>query len=95
MLSVGLVAPSDGADVRRLEDAGAASFWVGGHIASFNPSPEPIVWLARLVEQTRTARIGTAAVLLPLYPPALLAKQVADLDRASNGRISLGIGVGG
>ena len=82
MLSVGLVAPTEAADVQRLEDAGAASSWVGGHIASYNSSPEPVVWLARLVEQTRTARVGSAAVLLPLYPPALLAKQIADLDRA-------------
>jgi alkanesulfonate monooxygenase SsuD/methylene tetrahydromethanopterin reductase-like flavin-dependent oxidoreductase (luciferase family) len=33
--------------------------------------------------------------LVPLYPAALLAKQVAALDRASNGRFNLGVGVGG
>ncbi len=81
--------------VRRLEDAGASSFWVGGHIASVNPSPEPVVWLARLVEQTRHATVGTATLLLPLYPPAMLAKQIADLDNASGGRLVLGVGVGG
>jgi probable F420-dependent oxidoreductase len=94
-VAVGVVAPDDRADVRRLEDAGAASFWVGGHIASVNPSPEPMMWLARLADQTRTATIGTATLLLPLYPPALVAKQVADLDRVSGGRVALGVGVGG
>jgi alkanesulfonate monooxygenase SsuD/methylene tetrahydromethanopterin reductase-like flavin-dependent oxidoreductase (luciferase family) len=34
-------------------------------------------------------------LLLPLYPPAVVAKQIADLDRATGGRITLGIGVGG
>lgn len=92
---VGLVAPDDGEAVRSLEDAGATSFWVGGHVASVNPSPEPMMWLARLAEQTRSATIGTATLLLPLYPPALIAKQIADLDRSSGGRVALGIGVGG
>jgi len=91
----GFVAPSTSGDVKELEDLGADSFWVGGHIASTNPSPEPIVWLARLVEQTRHTLIGTAALLLPLYPPAIVAKQLADLDRAASGRLAIGIGVGG
>ena len=40
-------------------------------------------------------RIGTAILLLPLYPPAVVAKQIADLDRATGGRVNLGVGVGG
>jgi alkanesulfonate monooxygenase SsuD/methylene tetrahydromethanopterin reductase-like flavin-dependent oxidoreductase (luciferase family) len=92
---LGFVAPTDPTTVRRLEDQGVSSFWVGGHIASVNPSPEPVVWLSRLVEQTRSATVGTATLVLPLYPPALLAKQIADLDNASDGRVVLGIGVGG
>lgn len=94
-VEVGFVAPGDAAAVRGLEDAGAASLWVGGHLASLNPSPEPLVWLARLIGQTRTATVGTATLVLPLYPPAIVAKQVADLDRAAAGRIVLGVGVGG
>ena len=94
-LQVGLVAPDDPAEVRRLEELGATSLWVGGHLASVNPSPEAMVWLARLVEQSSTATVGTAALLLPLYPPAMAAKQLADLDRASGGRLVVGVGVGG
>jgi alkanesulfonate monooxygenase SsuD/methylene tetrahydromethanopterin reductase-like flavin-dependent oxidoreductase (luciferase family) len=93
--ALGLVAPSDPTAVRELEDLGAASLWVGGHVASPNPTPEAMVWLARLVEQSDRAVVGTAVLLLPLYAPALVAKQVADLDRAADGRIALGIGVGG
>ena len=65
--------------------AGVDSLWVGGHVASTNPSPEAMVWLARLVEQTERVVVGTATLLLPLYPPAIVAKQLADLDRASAG----------
>ena len=51
--------------------------------------------LARLSAATERAWIGTSILLLPLYPPAIVAKQVADLDRATGGRVILGVGVGG
>jgi alkanesulfonate monooxygenase SsuD/methylene tetrahydromethanopterin reductase-like flavin-dependent oxidoreductase (luciferase family) len=92
---MGFVAPQRRQDVAELEALGAASLWVGGHVASPNPSPEALVWLARLVEQTERAVVGTATLLLPLYPPAIVAKQLADLDRAAQGRLAVGIGVGG
>jgi alkanesulfonate monooxygenase SsuD/methylene tetrahydromethanopterin reductase-like flavin-dependent oxidoreductase (luciferase family) len=92
---IGIVAPDCAHDVRELERLGVDSLWVGGHVASKNPSPEAMVWLARLVEQTTTAVVGTATLLLPLYPPAIAAKQLADLDRASCGRLIVGVGVGG
>ena len=69
-VTVGFTAPQDREAVAELEAAGAGSLWVGGHIASDNPGPEALSWLARLVEQTRRVRIGTATLLLPLYPPA-------------------------
>ncbi|MEJ2088408.1 MAG: LLM class flavin-dependent oxidoreductase [Gammaproteobacteria bacterium] len=37
----------------------------------------------------------SSITLVPLYPPALLAKQIATLDFLSNGRFDLGVGVGG
>ena len=51
--------------------------------------------LARLAALTERVKIGTSILLLPLYPPALVAKQIADLDRATNGRVILGVGIGG
>jgi len=54
-----------------------------------------MIALTRLATVTERAKVGTSILLLPLYPPALVAKQVADLDRASGGRVILGIGVGG
>ncbi len=92
---VGFSAPATTAAVRELEALGVDSLWVGGHVASRNPTPEAMVWLARLVEQSERAVVGTATLLLPLYPPALAAKQLADLDRAAKGRLVVGVGVGG
>lgn len=82
-------------DPRRLERLPLDSLWVGGHVASRNPSPEPLMQLARLAARTDRVRIGTSILSLPLYPPALVAKQTADIDQASGGRLILGVGVGG
>ena len=94
-LEVGLVAGTDMKRAARLEELPIDSLWVGGHVASPNPSPEAMAGLARLSAVTERVRIGTSILLLPLYEPAIVAKQVADLDRASGGRLVLGVGIGG
>ena len=93
-IKVGFMA-SNARDAPALEQRPIDSLWVGGHVASPNPTPEAMVALARLSAVTERVRIGTAILLLPLYPPAIVAKQIADLDRASGGRVTLGVGVGG
>jgi probable F420-dependent oxidoreductase len=90
-----LTGASEPADIAALEALPFDALWVGGHVASENPSPEAMVQLTRLAALTTRVRIGTSVLLLPLYPPAIVAKQIADLDRVSNGRVMLGIGVGG
>ena len=95
VLSFGVMAGAPDADVEHLESLPLESLWVGGHVASPNPSPEAMAALAWLAARTRRVRVGTAILLLPLYPPAIVAKQIADLDRATGGRVTLGVGVGG
>ena len=92
---IGMVAPQTRASVNALEAADVDSLWVGGHLASPRPSPEPLVWLARLAEQSEAVTIGTATLVLPWYQPAMAAKQLADIDRASQGRLVVGVGAGG
>jgi probable F420-dependent oxidoreductase len=82
-------------EVAALEAMPIDSLWVGGHVSAPNGSPEAMVQLARLSALTERVRVGTAILLLPLYEPAIVAKQIADLDRMAGGRITLGIGVGG
>lgn len=94
-LQIGFVTGAGRDEVAALEALAIDSLWVGGHVSAPNPTPEAMVQLARLSALTERVRIGTSILLLPLYPPALVAKQVAELDRASGGRVSLGIGVGG
>jgi probable F420-dependent oxidoreductase len=94
-LEIGFVAGTDPARVAAMEALPIDSLWMGGHLASPNPSPEALVALAQLATVTRRVRVGTSILLLPLYPPAIVAKMVADVDRASGGRVVLGVGVGG
>ncbi len=92
---IGIVATTDARKAAQLEALPVDSLWVGGHIASRNPSPEAIIGLTRLATVTERVSVGSSILLLPLYPPALVAKQIADLDRATNGRVMLGVGIGG
>lgn len=94
-VSVGFVTTTEAGGPQALEELGIDSLWVGGHVASTNPTPEVMAQLARLSAMTSRVRIGTSILLLPLYPPAIVAKQIADLDVVSGGRITLGVGVGG
>ncbi len=71
------------------------SIWQGGHILSPASTGEAITRLALITAWTERVRVGTSILLLPLYQPVVVAKQLADLDSRSGGRVSVGIGVGG
>jgi alkanesulfonate monooxygenase len=55
---------------------------------------EPIALLSALAGVTRTLRLGTMVLVLPLRNPVAFAKAWATLDLLSGGRSILGIGVG-
>jgi alkanesulfonate monooxygenase SsuD/methylene tetrahydromethanopterin reductase-like flavin-dependent oxidoreductase (luciferase family) len=77
-----------------LEATGADSLWIGGHVVSTDPASEVVTSLAWLAAMTDRVTVGSAVLVLPLYSPVVVAKQFAELDRASGGRISMGIGSG-
>lgn len=58
------------------------------------PFPDPLVWLAQVAALTRTVKIGTGAILLPLHNPVILARAAATLDQLSDGRFILGVALG-
>ncbi|MWA03533.1 LLM class flavin-dependent oxidoreductase [Actinomadura sp. LD22] len=71
------------------------SVWQGGHVLPPSPTGEVITRLALMTAWTERVRVGTSILMLPLYQPVLVAKQLADLDSRSGGRLSVGVGVGG
>lgn len=59
------------------------------------PNPEPLVALSACAARTERVRLVFSVLVLPTHAPARLAKQIATLDRLSQGRVTLGVGVGG
>jgi len=55
---------------------------------------EPLIVLAYLAAVTRRVTLGTSVYLLPLRSPLLAVRQAVSLDRLSEGRLVLGVGVG-
>jgi probable F420-dependent oxidoreductase len=55
---------------------------------------EPMISLAYCAARTRTIKLGTGVLLVPLRDPVILAKEIATLDQFSNGRFLLGMGLG-
>lgn len=55
---------------------------------------EPIALLSALAGVTRTIKLGTMVLVLPLRNPIYFAKEWATFDLLSGGRSILGIGVG-
>lgn len=55
---------------------------------------EPLSTLAFLAGVTERIRLGTGILLLPQRNPVYTAKEVANVDWLSGGRVDLGIGVG-
>ena len=66
-----------------------------GRIGGFGKGMmEPFAALTFLAAHTTRVRLGTAICLVAQRNPIYTAKQVADLDFLSNGRVNFGIGLG-
>ena len=55
---------------------------------------DPMICLSFAAAATTRIGIATGVLLLPEHNPVHVAKQAASLDRLSNGRLVLGIGIG-
>jgi probable F420-dependent oxidoreductase len=88
------------------EAAAVESVWVSEHVVLMDPrqppSPmdptdpilDPVTALAFLAGRTRSVRLGTGVIVLPLRNPLVLAKELATVDVLSGGRLIFGAGVG-
>jgi len=101
-MRIGMTLPGmdPGLDRRRLIewcqriDAGPfASLAFGERMAFFNP--ELISMLGACAVLTERVRLCTTIIVMPLHQPVMLAKQLATLDVLSEGRLSVGLGIGG
>jgi probable F420-dependent oxidoreductase len=84
------------------EELGFADAWTSEHIivpkdAPYPPSPifyDPVLTLTWAAAYTKTIRLGTSVLVLPMRHPLPLAKELATLQNLSEGRLILGAGVG-
>ena len=74
---------------------GIDEVWLGEHRFSRHGLLSGIwSFLGAVAGRTKSIRIGTAVIVLPLHNPVLVAEEVAMLDVISGGRLNFGIGAG-
>ena len=81
--------------VEAVEGSGYDSIWLIENVGSGTPGFECLTTLGYMAACSKTLNIGTSVLLLPLRNPMLLAQAATTLDQLSDGRLILGMGVGG
>ena len=82
-------------DARVAEALGYHFVVTGEHFFFYGPIGNGLIQLAAAAGATQSIQLMSTITLVPLYPAPLLAKLVSTLDRVSQGRFHLGVGVGG
>jgi luciferase family oxidoreductase group 1 len=78
---------------RLVDRRGFNRYWVAEHHAMPGVTTSaPAMLLARLVGETKRIRLGAGGMMLPNYPPLVIAEQFGLLAAFAPGRIDLGIG---
>jgi probable F420-dependent oxidoreductase len=84
------------AEAQLAESLGFDSIFFGEHHQDKDGFlPSPLIVATAVAARTRTLRVGTSVILLPLYHPIHVAEDVTTLDLISRGRVAaLGVGIG-
>ena len=77
----------------KAEAWGYDSYWATDF--ALEPNLEPLALLAAVSQKTTRMLLGTAVIVIPYKHPIMLAKTAATVDVLSEGRLILGIGIGG
>ena len=82
----------------RMEELGYESLWVWDHILlgvdPHFPIIDSLTLLTAVAARTKTIKLGTGILVLPLRNPVVLAKTLSSMDQISNGRLVLGMASG-
>jgi alkanesulfonate monooxygenase SsuD/methylene tetrahydromethanopterin reductase-like flavin-dependent oxidoreductase (luciferase family) len=79
------------------EKAGWQGFYIWDHVypSAISKVVDPWITLAAIATSTERMRLGTTVTPLPRRRPQKIAREVVTLDQLSNGRFTLGVGLGG
>src|SRR5262245_27233608 len=80
--------------VRQAEALGFDDGWLTEGILNPNFVLEPVTYIAHLAALTEKIRFGVSVIILNHRNPIQLAKQLATVDQLSNGRLTVGFGLG-
>src|SRR5712692_5848648 len=93
--------PSDGVYRRGVEitqaaeDLGFRNMWLAEHhFSTYGLLSRPLTYALHLADKTRTIRVGTAVIVVPLHHPLTIAEEIATVDLLSGGRLDVGLGRG-
>jgi probable F420-dependent oxidoreductase len=84
---------------RHAEKLGFDSLWITDHIVTAHRFYsvswlDALMTLSHVAAITERVRLGTSILILPVRPPAILAKEIATLEYLSGNRYIYGIGTG-
>ena len=78
---------------RRIEAGPFDTLAFGERMAFFNP--ELVALFGACAALTERVTLRSTVIVMPIHQPVMLAKQLATLDVLSEGRLSVGLGIGG
>ena len=81
--------------VETAEAMGYHGLWVQERFIGESPTLEGLSLLCYVAALTESVRLGTSVVVAPNHNPVHLAKQFSTMDQMSNGRLTIGLGLGG
>jgi probable F420-dependent oxidoreductase len=81
--------------IPRAEALGYEGLWVQEQIIGDYPILEPVTLLTYAAALTTKPHLGTSVLLTVIRNPVQLAKGLASLDQLSQGRLIVGVGIGG
>jgi len=77
------------------EDLGFETAWFAEHhFSGYSLCPSPLMAAAYFAGRTKTIRLGTGVIVLPLYDPIRVMEEIAMVDLMSDGRLIVGVGGG-
>src|SRR5947208_5188912 len=77
------------------ETLGFRNVWLAEHhFSTYGYLSRPVQLATYIAAKTKTLRVGTAVIVVPLHHPLVIAEEIATLDLLAGGRVDIGLGRG-
>ena len=80
---------------QQAEDLHFRNIWLAEHhFSTYGYLSRPAQLATYIAAKTKTLRVGTAVIVVPLHHPLIVAEEIATLDLLAGGRVDIGLGRG-